>query len=89
MEQIRLALQSKLDVSAFLNPELSVEHMKFMRLCLELKIDVSEKIENYTVEEMTFILNNLNYSFIAHIRTFGINALYYNKLLLQNVGKHL
>ena len=60
MEQIRLALQSKLDVSAFLNPELLVEHMRFMRLCLELKLDVSEQIENYTVEEMKFILDNLN-----------------------------
>jgi len=34
-------------------------------------------------------LNNLNFAFIAHVRTFGINALYYNKLRLQNVGKHL
>ena len=85
MEQIRLALQSKLDVSSFLNPELLVEHMRFMRLCLELKLDVSEQIENYTVEEMSFILNNLNKG-----KDVSIYAKpYYNILQMKEIAEGL
>ena len=85
MEQIRLALQSKLDVSSFLNPELLVEHMRFMRLCLELKLDVSEQIENYTVEEMSFILNNLNKG-----KDVSIYAKpYYNILQMREIAEGL